>query len=55
VNTIEGDVAQSSNDSASWGIACSTNRKNRVLRLPATTDSCDTSEGDPEGRFFPFY
>src|SRR5216683_6567455 len=22
---------------ASWGIACSTNRKNRVLRIPATT------------------
>src|SRR6266851_1584734 len=27
---------------ASWGIACSTNRKNRVLRVPATTDPGDT-------------
>jgi hypothetical protein len=39
---------------ASWGIACSTNRKNRVLRVPATTDSCDISEGDPEGSPFAF-
>src|SRR5216684_89783 len=32
---------------ASWGIACSTNRKNRVLRVPATTDPGDTkSQGN---------
>jgi hypothetical protein len=30
------------------------NRKNRVLRAAATTDSCDTSEGDPEGSPFAF-
>jgi hypothetical protein len=28
----------------------STNRKNRVLRAPATTDSCDIGADDPEGR-----
>jgi hypothetical protein len=26
------------------------NRKNRVLRAAATTDTWDPSEGDPEGR-----
>jgi hypothetical protein len=30
------------------------NRKNRVLRAAATTDSCDRSEGDPEGSPFGF-
>jgi hypothetical protein len=28
--------------------------KNRVLRAAATTDSCDTSEGNPEGSLFAF-
>jgi hypothetical protein len=27
-------------------------RKNRVLRAATTTDSCDTSEGNPEGSLF---
>jgi hypothetical protein len=30
------------------------NRKNRVLRVAATTASCDTSEGNPEGAPFAF-
>ena len=33
----------------------STNRKNRVLRAPATTDSCDIGEGDREGAPFAFW
>jgi hypothetical protein len=37
-----------------WEMARSTNRKNRVLRAAATTDSCDTSEDDPEGSPFAF-
>ncbi len=36
-------------------MALSTNRKNRVLRAPATNDSCDISEGDPEGSPFAFW
>jgi hypothetical protein len=36
---------------ASRGMARSTNRKNRVLRASATTDSCDISAGEPEGSF----
>jgi hypothetical protein len=28
--------------------------KHRVLRAAATTDSCDTSEGNPEGSLFAF-
>jgi len=39
---------------ASLGILSSTNRKNRVLRAPATNDSCDTGKGDPEGSLFAF-
>jgi hypothetical protein len=46
--------AQRSIYAASRGIARSTNRKNRVLWPPATNDSCDTSEGDPEGSPFAF-
>jgi hypothetical protein len=37
------------------GMARSTNRKNRVLRAPATTDSCDIGAGDPEGSPFAFW
>jgi hypothetical protein len=37
------------------GMALSTNRKNRVLRAPATNDSCETSEGDPGGSPFAFW
>jgi hypothetical protein len=37
------------------GIARSTNRKNRVLRAPATNDSCETSKDDPEGSPFAFW
>ena len=35
---------------ASFDICRSANRKNRVLRAPATTDSCDIGADDPEGR-----
>jgi hypothetical protein len=35
-----------------FDICRSTNRKNRVLRTPATTDSCDIGADDPEGRLF---
>ena len=35
---------------ASFDICRSTNRKNRVLRAPGTTDSCDIDAEDPEGR-----
>jgi hypothetical protein len=35
-------------------MARSTNRKNRVLRAPATTDSCDIGAGEPEGSPFAF-
>jgi hypothetical protein len=31
------------------------NRKNRVLRAPATTDTCNLSAGDPEGSPFAFW
>ena len=37
------------------GMARSTNRKNRVLRAPATTDSCEIGAGDPEGSPFAFW
>jgi hypothetical protein len=40
---------------ASRGIVRSTNRKNRVLRAPATNDSCETSGADPEGSPFAFW
>jgi hypothetical protein len=36
----------------SFGIALSTNRKNRVLRVSASTDTCDVGTGDPEGSPF---
>lgn len=39
----------------SLGISLSINRKNRVLRAPATTDSCDIGAGDPEGSPFAFW
>jgi hypothetical protein len=39
---------------ASRGMARSTKRKNRVLRAPATNDSCETNEGGPEGPPFAF-
>jgi hypothetical protein len=46
---------QRSTYAASIGMARSINRKNRVLRAPATTDSCDIGAGDPEGSPFAFW
>jgi hypothetical protein len=40
---------------ANRGTTPSINRKNRVLRAPATTDSCDIGADDPEGSPFAFH
>jgi hypothetical protein len=46
---------QRSTYAASIGMTRSINRKNRVLRAHATTDSCDIGAGDPEGSPFAFW